>query len=219
MDELEKATVAYENALRHNPFKVSTLAAAAEVYRRSARPALAVTTSVQEPLIIFPVPTSLSVSSLSSPSLCVPSVCPARPPLLAKVPRGAQAREPAQGVRLSPARGEGALSRTCLSSTPFCTRFRLTFNPPPARLVTRCADPVSTVCLAQIEPTNGELWERLAFTYLLSDDLQNAYTAYQHALFHLPNPKDTQVRRGPLQAVRLARGQPPCALHRTDALP
>ena len=133
MDELEKATVAYENALRHNPFKVSTLAAAAEVYRRSARPALAVTTSVQEPLIIFPVPTSLSVSSLSSPSLCVPSVCPARPPLLAKVPRGAQAREPAQGVRLSPARGEGALSRTCLSSTPCCTRFRLTLNPPPAR--------------------------------------------------------------------------------------
>lgn len=85
--------------------------------------------------------------------------------------------------------------------------------------MTRCADPVSTACLAQIEPTNGELWERLAFTYLLSDDLQNAYTAYQHALFHLPNPKDTQVRRGLLQPVRLARGQPPCTLHRTDTLP
>jgi hypothetical protein len=88
MDELEKATVAYENALRHNPFKVSTLAAAAEVYRRSARPALAVATSVQEPphhlscaYVVVGVFVVLTVS------VC-PSVCPARPLPLAKVPRG-----------------------------------------------------------------------------------------------------------------------------------
>ncbi len=42
------------------------------------------------------------------------------------------------------------------------------------------------------DPHNGETWALLAYTYLLSDDLQNAYTAYQHALFHLPNPKDSQ---------------------------
>jgi hypothetical protein len=34
MDDLERASTAYECALRHNPYKTSTLAAAAEVYRR-----------------------------------------------------------------------------------------------------------------------------------------------------------------------------------------
>jgi len=56
-----------------------------------------------------------------------------------------------------------------------------------------CEVVVLTLIAKQVEPNNGELWSKLAFTYLLTDDLQNAYTAYQHALFHLPNPKDTQV--------------------------
>ena len=43
------------------------------------------------------------------------------------------------------------------------------------------------------DPNNGETWALLAHTYLQADDVQNAYTAYQHALFHLPNPKDPQV--------------------------
>jgi len=34
MDDLERASTAYECALRHNPYKTATLAAAAEVYRR-----------------------------------------------------------------------------------------------------------------------------------------------------------------------------------------
>ncbi len=41
-----------------------------------------------------------------------------------------------------------------------------------------------------------------------SDDLQNAYTAYQHALFHLPNPKDSQAAPPPPLRLRNLQGPP-----------
>ena len=40
-----------------------------------------------------------------------------------------------------------------------------------------------------IESNNGEIWGAVGHCYLMMDDLQNAYKAYQQALYHLPNPK------------------------------
>mgnify|MGYP002387787697 CR=1 FL=1 len=42
-----------------------------------------------------------------------------------------------------------------------------------------------------IESNNGEVWGALGHCYLMMDDLQKAYAAYQQALYHLPNPKVT----------------------------
>jgi len=47
-----------------------------------------------------------------------------------------------------------------------------------------------------IESTNGEVWGTLGHCYLMMDDLQKAYTAYQQALYHLPNPKDPTLWYG-----------------------
>ncbi len=43
--------------------------------------------------------------------------------------------------------------------------------------------------ILNIENTNGEIWGALGHCYLMMDDLQKAYGAYQQALYHLPNPK------------------------------
>jgi tetratricopeptide (TPR) repeat protein len=51
-----------------------------------------------------------------------------------------------------------------------------------------------------ISQENGEVWGSLGHCYLMMDDLQKAYTAYQQALYRLPNPK---VR--PLLVVEGAR--------------
>lgn len=40
-----------------------------------------------------------------------------------------------------------------------------------------------------ISQENGEVWGSLGHCYLMMDDLQKAYTAYQQALYRLPNPK------------------------------
>ncbi|KAJ3489851.1 hypothetical protein NLJ89_g11488 [Agrocybe chaxingu] len=42
----------------------------------------------------------------------------------------------------------------------------------------------------QIEEDNGEIWSALGHCYLMQDDLQKAYSAYQQALYLLPNPKE-----------------------------
>ena len=39
------------------------------------------------------------------------------------------------------------------------------------------------------EPNNGEAWGNLGHCYLMMDNLQEAYTAYQQALYYLPDPK------------------------------
>ncbi len=40
-----------------------------------------------------------------------------------------------------------------------------------------------------VETNNGEIWGALGHCWLMMDDLHKAYTAYQQALYHLPNPK------------------------------
>ncbi len=52
---------------------------------------------------------------------------------------------------------------------------------------------------------DGHTWEELAYCYLMINDLQNSYTAYQHALYHIRNPK---VRRSALVAAAAARRGP-----------
>ncbi|RDB29062.1 General transcriptional corepressor ssn6 [Hypsizygus marmoreus] len=41
-----------------------------------------------------------------------------------------------------------------------------------------------------IQEDNGEVWSALGHCYLMQDDLQKAYSAYQQALYLLPNPKE-----------------------------
>ncbi|EIM83322.1 TPR-like protein [Stereum hirsutum FP-91666 SS1] len=41
-----------------------------------------------------------------------------------------------------------------------------------------------------LQSDNGEIWSALGHCYLMQDDLQKAYSAYQQALYSLPNPKE-----------------------------
>ncbi|KAJ7816602.1 hypothetical protein B0H14DRAFT_3475265 [Mycena olivaceomarginata] len=41
-----------------------------------------------------------------------------------------------------------------------------------------------------LQEENGEVWSALGHCYLMQDDLQKAYSAYQQALYFLPNPKE-----------------------------
>uniref|UniRef100_A0A6B2L5V7 Uncharacterized protein n=1 Tax=Arcella intermedia TaxID=1963864 RepID=A0A6B2L5V7_9EUKA len=43
---------------------------------------------------------------------------------------------------------------------------------------------------------NGEVWGALGHCYLMAEDLQQAYAAYQQALYYLPNPKDANLWYG-----------------------
>ncbi|TPX35649.1 hypothetical protein SmJEL517_g01964 [Synchytrium microbalum] len=47
-----------------------------------------------------------------------------------------------------------------------------------------------------INGDNGEVWGALGYCYLMMEDLQKAYTAYQQALYHLPNPKEPKLWYG-----------------------
>ncbi|KIY45707.1 TPR-like protein [Fistulina hepatica ATCC 64428] len=42
----------------------------------------------------------------------------------------------------------------------------------------------------KLQQDNGEIWSALGHCYLMQDDLQMAYSAYQEALYRLPNPKE-----------------------------
>ncbi|KAG1825430.1 uncharacterized protein BJ212DRAFT_1258833 [Suillus subaureus] len=48
----------------------------------------------------------------------------------------------------------------------------------------------------QLQEDNGEVWSALGHCYLMQDDLQKAYSAYQQALYLLPNPKDPKLWYG-----------------------
>ena len=50
--------------------------------------------------------------------------------------------------------------------------------------------------ILKIEATNGEVWSSLGHCYLMMDDLQQAYSAYQQALYHLPDPKEPKLWYG-----------------------
>ncbi|KAG0077543.1 glucose repression mediator protein [Linnemannia elongata] len=47
-----------------------------------------------------------------------------------------------------------------------------------------------------IDNASGEVWGSLGHCYLMMDELPQAYTAYQSALHHLPNPKDAKLWYG-----------------------
>lgn len=51
--------------------------------------------------------------------------------------------------------------------------------------------------ILNIDQTNGEIWGSLGHCYLMMDDLQKAYTAYQQALYHLRDPKVSHLPRLP----------------------
>ncbi|KAK3315113.1 hypothetical protein B0H66DRAFT_334277 [Apodospora peruviana] len=50
--------------------------------------------------------------------------------------------------------------------------------------------------ILKIEPNNGEAWGSLGHCYLMMDDLQQAYAAYQSALINLRNPKEPRLWYG-----------------------
>lgn len=45
------------------------------------------------------------------------------------------------------------------------------------------------------EPNNGDAWGNLGHCYLMMDNLQDAYSAYQQALYYLPDPKVSLLYR------------------------
>ncbi|CEP17958.1 hypothetical protein [Parasitella parasitica] len=47
-----------------------------------------------------------------------------------------------------------------------------------------------------IQDSHGDTWAGLGHCYLMSDNLQEAYQAYQQALYHLQNPKDPKLWYG-----------------------
>ncbi|KAJ1339757.1 hypothetical protein BSLG_005663 [Batrachochytrium salamandrivorans] len=47
--------------------------------------------------------------------------------------------------------------------------------------------------ILKINETSGEIWGALGHCYLMLDDLQKAYNAYQSALYHLPDPKANEI--------------------------
>ncbi|RUS19173.1 hypothetical protein BC937DRAFT_87888 [Endogone sp. FLAS-F59071] len=50
--------------------------------------------------------------------------------------------------------------------------------------------------ILQIQDNNGEIWGALGHCYLMMDNLQEAYQAYQQALYHLPNPREPKLWYG-----------------------
>jgi tetratricopeptide (TPR) repeat protein len=50
--------------------------------------------------------------------------------------------------------------------------------------------------ISKLDPTNGETWGSLGHCYLMMDDLQQAYSSYQQALYHLPDPKEPKLWYG-----------------------
>ncbi|CAO0800942.1 unnamed protein product [Mucor circinelloides] len=47
-----------------------------------------------------------------------------------------------------------------------------------------------------LQENNGETWSALGHCYLMMDNLQEAYQAYQQALYHLQSPKDPKLWYG-----------------------
>ncbi|ORZ08777.1 hypothetical protein BCR41DRAFT_378547 [Lobosporangium transversale] len=50
--------------------------------------------------------------------------------------------------------------------------------------------------ILEIDNASGEVWGSLGHCYLMMDELQKAYNAYQNALHHLPNPKVSKLWYG-----------------------
>ncbi|OZJ03554.1 hypothetical protein BZG36_03089 [Bifiguratus adelaidae] len=50
--------------------------------------------------------------------------------------------------------------------------------------------------ILHLNETNGEIWSALGHCHLMTDQLQEAYNAYQQALYHLKSPKDPKLWYG-----------------------
>ncbi|KAF2190842.1 TPR-like protein [Zopfia rhizophila CBS 207.26] len=50
--------------------------------------------------------------------------------------------------------------------------------------------------ILKVDQANGEVWGSLGHCYLMMDDLQQAYSAYQQALYHLSDPKEPKLWYG-----------------------
>ncbi|KAF1808546.1 TPR-like protein [Eremomyces bilateralis CBS 781.70] len=50
--------------------------------------------------------------------------------------------------------------------------------------------------ILKLEPNSGEVWGSLGHCYLMMDNLQDAYSAYQQAIYHLPDPKEPKLWYG-----------------------
>ncbi|KAI9368589.1 hypothetical protein BJX61DRAFT_537136 [Aspergillus egyptiacus] len=50
--------------------------------------------------------------------------------------------------------------------------------------------------ILKLDPTSGETWGSLGHCYLMMDNLQEAYTSYQQALYHLRDPKEPKLWYG-----------------------
>ncbi|EXJ57830.1 uncharacterized protein A1O5_12388 [Cladophialophora psammophila CBS 110553] len=50
--------------------------------------------------------------------------------------------------------------------------------------------------ILKVEPANGEAWGNLGHCYLMMDNLQEAYTAYQQALYYLAKPNEPKLWYG-----------------------
>ncbi|KAH3945914.1 hypothetical protein HBH98_110840 [Parastagonospora nodorum] len=50
--------------------------------------------------------------------------------------------------------------------------------------------------ILKVDPANGDVWGSLGHCYLMMDDLQQAYSAYQQALYHLSDPKEPKLWYG-----------------------
>ena len=50
--------------------------------------------------------------------------------------------------------------------------------------------------ILKLDPNNGDIWGSLGHCYLMMDDLQQAYSAYQQALYHLRDPKEPRLWYG-----------------------
>lgn len=47
-----------------------------------------------------------------------------------------------------------------------------------------------------VDQTDGEVWSSLGHCYLMMDDLQQAYSSYQQALYHLHDPREPKLWYG-----------------------
>ena len=50
--------------------------------------------------------------------------------------------------------------------------------------------------ILKTQESNGDVWGQLGHCYLMMDELNKAYSAYQQALYHLQNPKDPKLWYG-----------------------
>ncbi|CUS09562.1 unnamed protein product [Tuber aestivum] len=50
--------------------------------------------------------------------------------------------------------------------------------------------------ILNLDATNGDIWGSLGHCYLMMDELQKAYSAYQQALYHLRDPKEPKLWYG-----------------------